>query len=686
MNGKPPVIFLTFANYFGESQGHLRNLPLESSEVNEALRQAATDGLCEVVTRSNVTLKEIVSVFQDKRYKGRIVAFHFGGHARSYELVLETPLRKENVIYSQGFAAFLKEQEGLQMVFLNACTTHLQAELLTQEGIPAVISTNALVQDEVAKDLAVYFYGFLGVGDCLSQAFNKSVSLIKGKRGNTVGWRALYRHGVQTDQVPWKIALNPDRDYIINWNLPDVAENPLYGLPVHKAVLPFRPFPGMKPYDETYAEVFFGRKWQIKRLYDLLTSQKELSATLVYGAAGVGKTSLIRAGLIPRMSDKFTIHYAAGFGALHKSIRPDRSETTASWLFVDGVGAIDPSKVEKKILSKVSGPASFNRLVICVESIHLFAWEGFFNERGIPTAKFFVPPLDESGIGEVVRGVSSSPRLRSEYRLQIEPELPGRILGLLFKDGRSPIAPVLQFLMVSLWDEAKQRKYDVPYFSWSLYQKLESEKIWSTFLVEKLVEADEKLFANGLFLSLLQTCVDRENSDAGHLEDSYPHLHKKLPDLISRLKAVHLLSNSAGDQVKEWANLILIHDLLKVPLYGLINQSERPAQRVSRILEHHMVDSVPLSEAQLDLIDRARRFSPKLTASQLDFIRQEQVAVREKRKLTKALSRMRYLVIILVLGLDGLIHDPYLLFLILLIIVLYPSNGKSYTLHKSCRK
>ncbi|MGI9001358.1 MAG: TIR domain-containing protein [Pseudonocardia sp.] len=59
------------------------------------------------------------------------------------------------------------------------------------------------------------------------------------------------------------------------------------------------PFPGLRPFDADQHRVFFGRTEEVKQLTELLRSAAETSALLVVGPSGSGKSSLVRAGLVP---------------------------------------------------------------------------------------------------------------------------------------------------------------------------------------------------------------------------------------------------------------------------------------------------------------------------------------------------------------------------------------------------
>jgi len=61
------------------------------------------------------------------------------------------------------------------------------------------------------------------------------------------------------------------------------------------------PWPGMRPYREADTDFFYGRDAEIG---DLLSRTNRSLLTLLYGRAGLGKTSLVRAGLAPRLMQR----------------------------------------------------------------------------------------------------------------------------------------------------------------------------------------------------------------------------------------------------------------------------------------------------------------------------------------------------------------------------------------------
>lgn len=63
------------------------------------------------------------------------------------------------------------------------------------------------------------------------------------------------------------------------------------------------PYRGLKPYEQRHAKLFFGRDQQIADLAAVVTAQP---LTVVLGASGTGKSSLVKAGLLPALQGTVT--------------------------------------------------------------------------------------------------------------------------------------------------------------------------------------------------------------------------------------------------------------------------------------------------------------------------------------------------------------------------------------------
>jgi len=66
---------------------------------------------------------------------------------------------------------------------------------------------------------------------------------------------------------------------------------------------------GFSPYTEQHARVFYGRGHEVETIFNLVMNDTRSRATLIYGKLGTGKTSLIRAGVVPRIAQYRKVRY-----------------------------------------------------------------------------------------------------------------------------------------------------------------------------------------------------------------------------------------------------------------------------------------------------------------------------------------------------------------------------------------
>ncbi len=307
---KPPIIFLAFANDLGN---YLHKLSDEKDAIRDALEQMQDEEICEIIYETNTSLEKIWEVFD--KHQERIAIFHYGGHAEDYALLLQNSLGEQQLVNGEGLVSFLARQKGLQLVFLNGCSSKRQAEELRDKGIPAVIGTSEPIDDSAAKILAETFYKSLANGRSIKQAWMGAkerliADQVKNEQGyyRSVGRRSRKREAMQ--QFPWELYIRPGAELVEDWNLPKAASNPLFGLPLPDEAfrnMPLAPFVGLHYFTRKDAAIFHGRGAQIRELYNHLEGIHPI--ILVYGKSGVGKSSMLDAGFRPRIEDRYGITY-----------------------------------------------------------------------------------------------------------------------------------------------------------------------------------------------------------------------------------------------------------------------------------------------------------------------------------------------------------------------------------------
>ncbi len=145
-----PKILLAFADNL---ESPLPKLRAEREGVQAHLQAASEKGLCECILIERAGIDEILAAFQE--FSNQIVIFHFAGHAGAFQLCLETASGNEEIAHAGGLAAFLGLQKGLELVFLNGCSTRKQVDQLLQSGLGSVIATSQAIADQAASDFSI---------------------------------------------------------------------------------------------------------------------------------------------------------------------------------------------------------------------------------------------------------------------------------------------------------------------------------------------------------------------------------------------------------------------------------------------------------------------------------------------------------------------------------------------------
>jgi len=222
-----PVIVLAFANEFTQER-FLRKLTFELKMILNVLEPAMQRDRCYVKIMPAATQKEIASVFQDEWYEDRVGIFHYGGHGDEDELWLEDENGANKSFFSMGLAKFLGAQEGLKLVFLNACATHSHAQLLMDAGIQAVVATSQKIADDQATRFAEIFYQGLAGGANILESFSEAEGIMLGEWGpdsfgNGDQTRSLYwdtKEEESNGDFPWRLYIKEGSETFVNfWRL-----------------------------------------------------------------------------------------------------------------------------------------------------------------------------------------------------------------------------------------------------------------------------------------------------------------------------------------------------------------------------------------------------------------------------------------------------------------------------------
>lgn len=620
-----PLVVLAFANERQNDAQYLRALSDERRAIEAALSPTVKAGLCEVKTLPNATLGEIFDLFQDERYRDRVALFHYGGHAGSFELLLEKSDRENAAAHRTGLVPFLGGQRGLEMVFLNGCSTEQWALALNDAGIPIVAGTFKAIRDDVARLLATRFYMGFGQGLPIRRAWDEAVAHIRADSGDRL--RSIAFEDTPDDRFPWELFLRKGAERAGDWNLPDAAGDPLASFPLppqyQQIPLPNEPFRFLDRYKKADAPIFFGRSHETRDLCDRLTNPLGSPVVLLSGQSGVGKSSLLEAGLLPRLEGRYSVLYqrrnpSTGLlGTLYAALNGENTVVSPEHVLIawkkieQQVGKpliciIDQTE-EAFTHAEGKGMAELEAFVAILTALFGNPFDrpsgklllGFRKEyepeikdtllaQQVPFELVFLKRLSRQGILEVVRGLTTVPRLAQKYGLEIEDGLAETMAADLLADSDTPVSPVLQITLTKLWQglpSGEPRR-----FTQAEYLRLKEDGIFlGDFFRQQMeqIQAWEKSTGNGVESSGLALDVLNSHAtdfgfanslDLDELKRTYQHRADVLDDLVRRFKSLYLLTD-AGERRNA-----LAHDTLAPIVQQAVKNSQRPGQKALRIL------------------------------------------------------------------------------------------------------
>ncbi|HAS39477.1 MAG TPA: hypothetical protein DCS93_03320 [Microscillaceae bacterium] len=622
-----PVILLAFANPRQDLA-----LSQEKKIIDKALAEARAKKWCEVLVESSTDLKTLYDIFLDDRYRGRIAVFHFAGHANEENLLLQ-----QETIAGKPWADFLAKQNGLKLVFLNACATQQQAEYLSEQAEnTAVIATDIPVDDYDALQIVERFYHSLGKNCSIQQSFDHAIDF-GGALGSVESVsRASDRNKNKKRQIikvkeqHWDIYTENKEN--LTWKLETAQNDPYFGLPVlplNKYHLPKIPYVSLKHYTEKEASVFFGRGWKIRTLYQEITDENIAPMMLLYGQSGVGKSSLLAAGLKPRLEANYEVKYlrlgeTKGLESMFSlALQGDESaslspeEAAKTWhrietqsdrqlmIIFDQFEEVFTKNTPQKAKELLVKFAHFvdnmwktrrprGKLILSFRKEYLPEIEELLTPYAFNYTKHFVEMLNKAEVKEVINGLQSNIHLQRQYKLSIEEDFIEQVTADIYKN-KGAIAPLLQILLSRMW-EVMDRSEDRRIFDVALYEKVKLISL-KDFLLEQLeklkkgsradekpVETYEEEVNSGLVLDILYFFTTERGTASvqkrAEVLKEYRHQIDCLEGLFQRLIELRLLV-SAGDSL-----LTLSHDTLAPIVRALHAQNEHPGQIATRMLEN----------------------------------------------------------------------------------------------------
>jgi len=442
--------------------------------------------------------------------------------------------------------------------------------------------------------------------------------------------------------------LEPDR--LADWPLPDSI-----GYPEH-------PFLGFERFREQDARIFFGRTDEIRDLLDLLTDRPD-RIILLYGQSGAGKSSLLEAGLLPRLRRRGWAVEAhrrnRELGLLHDMetgrAALQHADNAYRLLLLDQVEEMltNPNPAIENEMNRWAAAladawrSGFGaQLVLSFRKEYVGEMLDLLQKRhDLPCETFFLHPLTHHGVQQAVAGDSNR---RKQYDLPIPPALPQAVAAELSPLPRNPAnaaepghsapntAPLLQITLRKMWDLARATKSALP-FDEALYRRVRRDTL-EAMLDQQLAEVEQyfaplpdgqapdtnhrplpelhEALRGGLALDVLRQFLTPERTAGSRpldylQEHCYPHV-AHFRALITALKDHFLLTEDAGAVSH---NTRLAHDALAPIVHQRCQTSQLPAQLAWAVVEiksRHRDGEADFSESDVRIVESGRAFMQRI--------------------------------------------------------------------------
>lgn len=638
-----PLILLIFAN---DPTQPLDEIQQEMESLQAILQPVAERLAYDIQILEYSSVDALIQHLDDNRE--RLILLHFAGHSNSEVLKLD-----EGVAHASGLVDKLRACQHLQLLFLNGCNNARQVQRFVEVGIPATIGTSFPIVDTVAREFSENFYTELAKRRTpISVAFGQARATITTKAGEqhrTLNVRSLDESVTAQSLPQWAWFLEQTNQH--DWKLEEAA-HPCNRLPVlpAKAVqaLPDQPFKNLYYYTADDAEIFFGRCQPTLDVLERLDAPN-VPLLLLHGGTGVGKSSFLMAGLIPRLQarqqpvaevcrydERITLQnllprvFGSDTLADIRTRLYSRSALPSIWI-VDQLEEIffrtetkedETAAAISKEEQQDNLPDALNLLLKTLQALYppdqpdtwpnariilslRTEWFGELHDAcrqyRLVSQDYLLKPLGKTDIIEIIEQPARMPLLVEKYGLQLQNPPTGRlaeqIADDLLEDKESNIAPPLQIMLSKLWQRVAELPPEQRLWTQELYEQQKAQGLLlSEHLDQQLREIGElpnawgkRAHDSGLLLDVLHAHTTPQGTAKTLPVTEYNSRYAHIPyrEVLAKTFTDRYL---LVDPLNNKQQLRLAHDTLAGVVKARYDTSDLPGQRAQRVLDSRKAD------------------------------------------------------------------------------------------------
>ncbi len=356
--------------------------------------------------------------------------------------------------------------------------------------------------------------------------------------------------------------------------------------------LPATPFRWLQRYEAGDAPIFFGRGGALRAFLAMLSEADPDRILLLLGPSGVGKSSFLRAGVLPRLPVAASLDarppegLAAGFAAL--APRPVRVLDQVEEAWTRGRGNEEMAELARAL--SAARQAGGGRVVLSFRKEWLPEVEDGLRAHGLRWERFLLGPLDRAGVKDTLEGLVADPRLAAWWELELEPGLADRLADAVLTGADDAVAPVLQVALTRLWEraDALARATGSPrrHLSLTIWEEVVAEGLGLPRFLEQQLLALGRLHpkeqAGGLDLEVLARHITPAGSAARRSDEELHAAFAQGERALALARALQDLWLLTGDGPRARR---LAHDSLAGVVSQARARSTAPAQAMARRIE-----------------------------------------------------------------------------------------------------